>query len=182
MLPQHYHQDKFVALARDPSTLFVYWNIQADAVKEMARQMGDTVYAKSVWTIRLTNLSNAVSENVEIDLDARNWYIGVHPGCQYTVEIGLLRPDGVFFRALSAPTVSIPPLGYSHIYDKQWMILEEDYRKLLVGFTGWLDSSPGFTIKTPEPKPPAEQSPADDTAAESKKPTSPGAPSYRDRR
>ncbi len=181
-LPEHYGDDRMVALVRDPSNLFIYWDLEDGARRALEGELGAEALDRSAWVLRIVNLDTGGSRDIPIDLGARNWYVAVEAGCAYEVSLGLVDPDGAFHRVLAQGPVRTPPLSYSRFFDTQWMIPEEEYLKLLaLGWTGFLGSSAtsGFlpretdTPRTAEAGPPESDEPA---------PTSPGVPEYRGRR
>lgn len=182
-IPEHYQDDRMVALVRDPSNIFVYWDLENGGRRKLVEQLGREAVEKGKWVLRLTNLDNGAVGESPIGIEARNWYCGVKPGCRYQAEIGLVDAGGQFYRALSSGPVKMPPLSYSHLYDKQWMILEEDYLKLLAlgwqGFVGSSSSSGFLPASTAET---AWITVVPESEATQSAPTSPGVPEYKGRK
>jgi len=181
-LPAHYRDDRMVALVRDPSNLFIYWDLEDGGRANLAARLGQEALERGQWTLRIVNLDTGAVSDIAIHLEARNWYASVMPGCTYEVSIGLVETDGEFHRLLGQGPVRTPPLSYSHLYDKQWMILEEDYLRLLaLGWTGFLGSSAtsgGWSAETEAPWVTVVQESEPTDGA----PTSPGVPQYKGRK
>lgn len=176
--------DRFIAIPRDPSTLFAYWDLSADVIEQVETRIGKATLAASTWIIRLTHLGTSAVSNVPIDPDADNWYITVQAGASYEVELGVLRQEGDFHCVYANPPVRMPNATISTTVDRQWMIPEEDYLKLLsLGWAGFLGSSSDLHLPTDEDEetafvtvmPPAPPIQTDSA-------TSPGTPEYTGRR
>lgn len=181
-LPEHYNQDRFAAIARDPSTVFVYWDLAGDAMSSLESRLSEDDLAASAWTIRLTDLDTGATSTIEIEPEARNWYLDVMPGRTYVVELGVIDPGKTFHRVFPATRLRTPDPSYSQEFDKQWMILEEDYLQLLaLGWAGFLGSSNGLHLPAEKEEPAfvTIQPEEDDGEAA---PTSPGVPSYTERK
>lgn len=169
-----------VALARDPTTIFVYWVPDEEKTAALRAAMGERA-EEAQWILRLTQLELGAVSDVPVEFEARNWYVGVMAGSTYETELGLLDAAGDFYRLCAFGPVRMPPLSYSHLYDKQWMIREEDFLRLLsLAGSGPVGSSAFLADVVPveevgwaaEAETPPETAPS---------PTSPGVPDYRGR-
>jgi len=121
--------NRLVAMVRDPSTFFIYWEVEPS-----------TLPAAAAWLLRLTDLSTAAVVEIEVQVESGNWYVSALPGRSYEIELGWRDDKGEYRRLLTAGQRRLPPQSFSHLYDRQWMILEEDFIKLLqlcwFGFSG----------------------------------------------
>ncbi len=182
-LPEHYGDDRLVTLLRDPTTIFVYWELEGGARATLRDQLGEPATRQAFWILRVKSVETGAVADTSIDVDARNWYLSVLPDNTYEVQLGLKTATGEFHPALALVTAHTPPLSYSQLADRQWPILEEDYRRLLsLGWTGQTLGSSGVFAFSSQ----AEEAPwvtvEPDAPAEPSAPTSPGAPAYRERR
>jgi hypothetical protein len=120
-LPPGYGDDAFVALARDPRTLFVYWDFahetaaSAFAGLESARaQMWIFARAAAGWDRLRT---------VDFALESRGYYVhDLEPGRTYRAEIHALDRRGED-RLVGRPSneVTLPPVGPSLLVDDRFV-------------------------------------------------------------
>ena len=68
--------------------------------------------------------------NVSVNPATGHWYINVQPNHQYTVELGYFTPSGEFVILARSNTVITPRATISEVIDEEWMIIEEDFRRL----------------------------------------------------
>jgi hypothetical protein len=111
--PENYGRDILVTVARDPSTLFLYWELGGIADP-----------ATSDWAVRLENIDTGAVSLSMIDPAAGSWYLSALPGKTYRAELGTVS-DGEFTPYLQSETVRTPRLSYSTIGDVSWMISEK---------------------------------------------------------
>ncbi len=88
-LPRSYDAPVLVAIARDPHTLFVYWNIDWPVV------FGDSPPADRAAHLRVRERNGAEQLDVDVEPLAGSCYVTVdRPGAEYTVELGYQTPTG----------------------------------------------------------------------------------------
>ncbi len=81
-LPKTYGTSTVYLVARDPHWLFSYWDIDAAA------------FPAATWFLKISTGDGADESSIEINLEARNWYIPVSkPGTAYRAEIGFFKGD-----------------------------------------------------------------------------------------
>lgn len=103
-LPATYHEDVLFLVARDPRWLFAYWDF--DASRYPASRMR---YGYPQFFLRVLRGSEAEG-TVEINPDARNWYVPVHhPDSDYTAEIGYFDQDGGWQAIVDSAPAHTPP-------------------------------------------------------------------------
>lgn len=118
-LPPGYGDDALVALARDPETLWVYWDYAHPTVQEAMKDL-EHPYAR----LRIFDQGHLVKE-LDFALESRSFYIpGLTPGRHYRAEIFFLGTNGQE-RRLGRPSNSIglPPRGPSSILDDRFVTL-----------------------------------------------------------
>ncbi len=179
-LPPHYQDDRLLALVRDPKTIFVYWELQGPSSAKARERLPEPERDEADWALRLTCLDTGATELIGIDPDARNWYVGADSGCTYEVELGLRHPGSGFHRVLRCGPVRMPPEHYSPLYDRDWMVEEEEFLQILAlagagpaGSSGQmlralLPSEQDLAFATITQTPTSDEAPG----------TSPGAPEY----
>lgn len=87
-LPYKYNKTVIKALAQNPNTLFVYWEISDEDVKNLKEKYGENVFDITRPVLIIHNLTDKYSFEVDINDFANNWYIHVNDSkCQYVVEL-----------------------------------------------------------------------------------------------
>lgn len=125
-LPGGYSQDKVFAMVRDPNWLYAYWDLSGGA-RERIAAAGES----GTWILRVHDLSNGSYEDVPVLLEGGNWYLPVAAETEYRVDIGFLTRDGRFLLAASSHTVRTPRMGISQLVDEEWLILEDEFLRLM---------------------------------------------------
>ncbi|NOK14356.1 DUF4912 domain-containing protein [Corallococcus exercitus] len=109
MLPLDYQDDAMVLLARDPHTLFVFWDF-SDASRN--RALDDLPSPRAVMKVFD---GEGVSREVDFALESRSFYLqGMTPGRTYRVEAHFVGSDGRSRRiGHSSNRATLPPAGPS---------------------------------------------------------------------
>ncbi|NPD29534.1 DUF4912 domain-containing protein [Corallococcus exiguus] len=109
MLPLDYQDDAMVLLARDPHTLFVFWDF-SDASR--SRALDDLPAPRAVMKVFD---GDGVSREVDFALESRSFYLqGMTPGRTYRVEAHFVGSDGRSRRiGHSSNRATLPPAGPS---------------------------------------------------------------------
>ena len=88
-LPYKYNKTVIKALAQNPNTLFVYWEISDEDVQNLKNKYGENFFYETRPVLIIHNLTDKYSFEVDINDFANNWYIYVNDTkCQYVVELG----------------------------------------------------------------------------------------------
>ena len=88
-LPYKYNKTVIKALAQNPNTLFVYWEISDEDVKSLKEKYGENIFDITRPVLIIHNLTDKYSFEVDINDFANNWYIHVNDSkCQYVIELG----------------------------------------------------------------------------------------------
>ncbi len=149
-LPERYGEDKIVLQIRDPWWVHTYWEIQPASVESIKQKFGEAFNgAKSI--LRVYDVSYIVFDgtnahkffDIEIPVDARNWYIDLGgPGRSWCVDLGFRLADGRFIMLARSNVVVMPLDGPSWQTDEEWLIPDELFARLYhLGF-GFNPSSP----------------------------------------
>ncbi|MBN9684287.1 MULTISPECIES: DUF4912 domain-containing protein [unclassified Corallococcus] len=109
MLPLDYQDDAMVLLARDPHTLFVFWDF-SDASR--SRALDGLPVPRAVMKVFD---GEGVSREVDFALESRSFYLqGMTPGRTYRVEAHFVGSDGRSRRiGHSSNRATLPPAGPS---------------------------------------------------------------------
>lgn len=135
-LPSSYNQTQVVLMIRDPYRLYSYWDLRSELKTELAAIYSG--WEKVPLSLRVYNLSQKrlnTDEPDYFDLSvnplADNWFIPVvGPNRQYQVDLGYYSPTGDFIKLATSNQVTTPRDGPSETLDEEWMIVEEDFRRL----------------------------------------------------
>jgi hypothetical protein len=96
-------------------------------------------FEKSRWVLRSYDVSfiNFDGTNAHrffdtgIDLDARSWYLNLaSPGTAWCVDLGFILPDGRFVMVVRSNIIALPLDGPSWVTDEEWMIPDDEFRRL----------------------------------------------------
>ncbi|MBI5555244.1 MAG: DUF4912 domain-containing protein [Elusimicrobia bacterium] len=139
-LPEGYGDTLIVLLPRDPQWIFAYWEISAKTRAEIIKKYGANIFQKAKPAIRVYDVTNVNfdgrnanrSFDIFITPESKNWYIYVGmPKRSYCADLGLLVDDGIFITLARSNVVATPAGSVSDIYDEQWMLVKEDFEKLM---------------------------------------------------
>ncbi|MDR0953075.1 MAG: DUF4912 domain-containing protein [Elusimicrobiota bacterium] len=140
-LPQTYGKTESYLLPKDPSWLFLFWDIAKNTFEDIMAQKGGDIFTKSRSIIRVYDIGeaesfdgkNAVSSfDISVVLDAKSWYINVpQSGHRYVCELGIITPNGQFIALTRSNAITLPTGRISDSVDEKWMMVEGDYQKLI---------------------------------------------------
>ena len=145
-IPDTYGEDKLTAMVRDPQWIFCYWELEGGGCQRLIDERGQEFMDSAKWIIRVSDLASGARHDIDIDASVRNWYVHVEPQRRYSVEIGVIGPDGGFIPVASAPEVGTPREGLSDEVDEQWMLVREDLEKLIDAMGGVVFGVPGSAM------------------------------------
>lgn len=137
-LPHGYGDNRIVLMVRDPYWAYTYWEITDNKKGEIAGKFGigwDRL-AKVLRVYDVTNIIfNGTNANSYFDIEAGDyaatWYINVgRPDTSWCVDIGVKTPSGEFIMIARSNCITTPRDTASWVTDEEWMIVEEDFRKL----------------------------------------------------
>jgi len=120
-LPQGYADGRLVSLVRDPTTLFVYWDLGQQQIEQA---FGGLDASRAV--LRLWNARSSAAELVreaDISLDARGWYLRDLPGgVEVRVELWAVGDRGSRMLRAARP-VRLPPAAPSDVLEELYVNL-----------------------------------------------------------
>jgi uncharacterized protein len=135
-VPQHYYDDKIVAMVVDPTHLHFYWETTAKRQQELLKEISEEGSSFDL-VLRLYDITdinfngqNAWSEQ-EITVGfSRNWYFVVAANRTYCAEIGMrLHSNGKFILIARSNTIKTPRDSVSDFYDEEWMMIDFNNNK-----------------------------------------------------
>ena len=140
-LQDTYGEDRLVILPRDPYWMFAYWEITEKKRKQIRAKYGKNIFEKAQLVLRVHDVTDMKRftgkkshsfKDVSVSIDTKNWYVNVdYPGKSWCIELGLKTPKGRFIVILRSNIINLPSGRVSNITDEQWMLMTEDYEKLL---------------------------------------------------
>ncbi len=130
-LPANYGDDVLEALVRDPRALFVYWELAGGAYQRACAGKSDAELAGAVWVLRVSRIDGGQFFDIPVDPGVGNWYLHVDPASAYQIKIGLVLASGSFVELASSRVVSTPPDSVSERVDEQWMLVSEEFDRLV---------------------------------------------------
>lgn len=141
-LPFSYNQTRVVLLVRDPYWLYSYWDYSAETYHGLVQLFGG--WDKVPLTLRVYQVAQDgggapehTLYDIPINHESRNWYVHVQePDKAYRVDLGYFHPYEGFVILAQSNIVKTPRDSVSNIIDGDWMIIEEDFRRLY-RLAGW---------------------------------------------
>lgn len=119
-LPWGYGDDAFVALPRDPRTLFLYWDLSRETVHRGFEGLDHP--RAQLWIFLRSADGWGRLRTVEFALESRGFYVhDLEPGREYRAEIHAVDRHGRE-RLLARPSnpVALPPAGPSPVVDDRF--------------------------------------------------------------
>ena len=97
-LPYKYNKTVIKALAQNPNTLFVYWEISDEDIQNLKENYGEDFFNTTRPVLIIHNLTDKYSFEIAINDFANNWYIHVNDTkCQYVIELGRRPKEGEIY-------------------------------------------------------------------------------------
>lgn len=137
-LPLRYNEDVIVLQIRDPWWAHAYWDVSSSTLGRLRSERGSD-FDQARWVLRAYDVSfiNFDGTNAHrffdtgIDQDARNWYLNFgSPGTSWCVDLGMILASGRFITVVRSNIISLPLDGPSWITDEEWMIPDDEFRRL----------------------------------------------------
>jgi hypothetical protein len=136
-IPQDYQDTKIVLMVRDPYWLYTYWNVNNETKEHLSSIIGRWETIPLILRVYdITEVSfNGSNSNYYFDIYlnhfANNWYIHVGgPNRDFCVDLGFIQANGSFYTIVRSNVVTTPRDNVSDVVDEEWMVIEEDFRRL----------------------------------------------------
>jgi len=138
-LPHGYGKTTIVLMARDPSWIYAYWEVDKNTRDKLNREHNRDIFTHGTLALKLYDVtdiefdgSNAHSQMLIKVGDANNWYIQVpEPGRNYCCDLGVLTLRREFIHIARSNTVGLPSGKLSEITDEQWASVRERLEMLI---------------------------------------------------
>lgn len=134
-LPAEYGQEQISLLARDPDTVFGYWEVPQERIERERSRLGKDsrlcIRIYDVTGVRF-NGSNATSFiDQEVYERIGSWYFHLkRPAHSFCADLGLRTPDGRFHTITRSGVIATPRGDVSDVVDEEWMLAEQELLKL----------------------------------------------------
>jgi uncharacterized protein len=114
LFPETYGVDRVRLLVKDPEWLFAYWDVSAQAVDVLRRELGERGLALTRLTLRITDPGHGGTSIILLPYGARAWYVHADKASRsYRALLGWTLPSGVFRTLAESNLVSTPRTGPS---------------------------------------------------------------------
>jgi len=139
-LPTHYGRTEAFLLPKDPDWLFLFWEITGLTYDYIKSQNGYDIFDRSKTIVRLHDTTNIIFDgfnshsytDTDIVFEAKSWYLRApKAGRAYVADIGIITPQGRFILLARSNAVTLPPGQVSDKIDEKWMLVEDDYKKIM---------------------------------------------------
>jgi hypothetical protein len=132
-IPWSYNMDRVTAMAVDPDRLFVYWEVNDDAIAKVRPQLGNG--GPGAWlNLRVYDTSGLIFDGTnahsyfdhKIERHDRQWFFVIgKPSSQAVVEVGLRSTEGFFVKIARSGRVDFPRRSPAPSSDPEWMTVHE---------------------------------------------------------
>lgn len=137
-IPQDYNDTGIVLMVRDPYWLYSYWNVNHETKDQIASNFGrweNIALILRVYDTTDVKGFNGSNSNYYFDIQlnhpVNNWYIHVGgPNRTFCVDLGFIQANGSFYTIIRSNIVTTPRDNVSDVVDEEWMVIEEDFRRL----------------------------------------------------
>ncbi|HYH02766.1 MAG TPA: DUF4912 domain-containing protein [Bacillota bacterium] len=142
-IPPDYNDTRMILLVRDPYWLYTYWNVNSQTKEQIV--YGGRKFEDLPLVIRVYDITDiqfdGTNSNYYFDINlnhyTNNWYINVaKPNRSFCVDLGYIGENGHFKTIVRSNMVTTPRDNVSDVIDEEWMIIEEDFRKIYRLATG----------------------------------------------
>jgi hypothetical protein len=136
-IPPNYNDTRMILMVRDPYWLYTYWNVNSHTKSQIA--IGGRNFEELQLVLRVYDVTdqkfNDSASNYYFDINlnhyTNNWYINVaQPNRSFYVDLGYIAENGNFVTIVRSNIVTTPRDQVSDVIDEEWMIIEEDFRKI----------------------------------------------------
>ncbi|NLM45196.1 MAG: DUF4912 domain-containing protein [Firmicutes bacterium] len=135
-LPAAYGVDRLVILARDPHTLFAYWEI-TPLHEQNLKSLYPGRWEAGKTVLIVFSPEGGSKKNAEIPPGTDNWYFhGLDADRLYRAELGRILSDGTFVSLAVSNTVRTPRDSLSAVIDPRWRMFafwQHRYWRRIVG-------------------------------------------------
>ena len=108
-IPSHYERDILHLMAKDPRTVFAYWEVQGEAGREHLEGLDDDQRYRSRWELRFEDIDSGVDWTIDVEGYGKNWFVTVDPDRRYRAALWMSAPRFEPVCMARSNTVETPP-------------------------------------------------------------------------
>jgi len=141
-VPQRYGDNKIVLIARDPDTLYTYWEIRKDIQDNLIEKIRSKELTISKKVLRIFNIvqeeRDSFLHDIFCDYEVNDWdsswYVHTNrAGEKWMASIGFLCTNGTFFTLVQSNIVKTPACAASKKYPHERLTGRIDYTENISG-------------------------------------------------
>lgn len=131
-LPDSYNDTRLVLMVRDPEWLFAYWEVGDNHWEDLIRNYGEMAASRDNMTLRVFEMSDQMGYfDINVGGLARDWHIRVGKSqTPFYCQLGI-KYHQEFIPLAVSNTVITPRDSLSHLYDEEWMLVNDHEQRLL---------------------------------------------------
>lgn len=108
-LPEGYDDNKITLLARDPHSLYAYWEVSETRKSNFKYEFGEGLWNRSVPVLKIINVSKNTSSFIRVNDFSNSWFINVEDANSlYVAELGRFVADQFFINLACSNYISTP--------------------------------------------------------------------------
>ena len=126
-LPEAYGVDECEVIAKDPHSLFVYWEVTEQGLMAARRDLGEEASA-AILVLRVFSQAGGEKgperDSRDHGLDwnhGRRYFPSPRPGVRVRAAVGLVTPSGLFAPIAHSSQVRVPPTEPAQNVSTEWM-------------------------------------------------------------
>lgn len=134
-LPKNYGDTAITILPKDPVCIFAYWSINEQTKNTLKDRYGQDFFKNSKLVIRICDITDKTQKtgfDVFVDSDIDSYYVNVGKfNRSWLANMGYMTDKGKFISVAKSNELNMPRYGISPITDEQWVMLENEFEKIL---------------------------------------------------
>ncbi len=120
------------AIARDPHTIFVYWDADMIGSDKLSGRPGANVRAVIAWSLKLYCCDTKDVLMQEVDpASGKHYFHGLHSGYTYQIRLCQVDTMGDAHCFLQCDEVVLPRSGFSSTHDPEWAVSKQDLVEIM---------------------------------------------------
>lgn len=121
-----------MAIARDPRTIFIYWDAEQTGTDKLTGKPGANIRAVTAWFISASCHDTGDIINCPVDPSAGRFYLHeLIPGQTYQIRLCMQDTMGDLHTLIRFAPVTTPSGGFSTVQHQDWTVSLEELKSLL---------------------------------------------------
>lgn len=134
-LPEEYGEERIMLMARDPDTVFAYWEVPFKRLERERARSGKggrlCVRLYDITGVRFDGTNATSIFDQEMHERVGSWYFDLHrPSHAFCADIGMRMPDGRFRTIARSNILVTPRAGVSDVVEEEWTLPERQLLEL----------------------------------------------------